>query len=64
MELYRVCGIQEYWLVDSDKETLQIYWFENGEIADQFLYKRPHDEIAESAHFQTLQVNLADVFGD
>jgi Uma2 family endonuclease len=41
--LYLDAGVREYWIVDPDTETVQVYVLENGRYADTFYGIKPED---------------------
>lgn len=64
LDLFMETGVKEYWLVDTDKREILIYYFEKqkGEftIKNMELYK--NSETLESNAFKGLQVNIGEVF--
>lgn len=62
LDLYRQCGVREYWLVDSKNKLIHIYILDKNEITDSLVFQKGSQEYAESAYFSGLKVALADVF--
>ena len=62
LDLYRQCGVQEYWLVDPKNKLVTIYVFANNEITDSLTFQKGARTYAESACFSDLKVALADMF--
>ena len=54
---YELLGINEYWIVDPDRETVVIYNFEAKTNTDF----SKNDELV-SAVFKKLNINLNDIF--
>ncbi len=61
LDLYKSCGIKEYWIVNPFNSEVTTYSFKNKNIADFKTYRK--DEIAESYVFNGLEVQLEEVFG-
>lgn len=64
LELYRACGIMEYWIVDPMKEQAAVYVLTDGEIADNTYYSNGKDLYVESERFPGLRVSMRDLFAD
>lgn len=62
LELYKQCGIREYWMVDPKNKLVHIYIFANNEITDSIAFQKGAHEYVESACFKDLKVALTDVF--
>lgn len=64
LDLYMATGVNEYWLVDTDKKEILFYNFEKkaGEyiVKEYDLYKG--DVILKSKAFNGLEINLKEVF--
>jgi Uma2 family endonuclease len=58
-ELYEEAGVREYWLVHPLDESVQIYYLNE---AERYIGLQPATEIAQSAIFPELSVDLAEVF--
>ncbi|MFW5992076.1 MAG: type II toxin-antitoxin system prevent-host-death family antitoxin [Halanaerobiaceae bacterium] len=60
LDLYKSCGIKEYWIADRFNELVMAYLFEDKRIADFTIYRE--DETAESYLFSELTVKIEEVF--
>lgn len=59
-ELYEEAGVREYWLVQPADEVVLIYVLNE---AERYIGLRPATEVAQSAIFPELRVDLGEVFG-
>ena len=39
LEEYRKAGVQEYWIVDAEKQLVRVYRFENGESMQEYSFE-------------------------
>lgn len=62
LELYKECGVREYWVVDPLQEQVIVYRLDDNEIADSRMITRSADADVRSYCFEGLAVNLADMF--
>ncbi|MCB8818068.1 type II toxin-antitoxin system Phd/YefM family antitoxin [Desulfosporosinus shakirovi] len=62
LELYKQCGIKEYWMVDPKNNLVYIYMLDKNEITDSIAFQKDAYEYVESAYFKGLKVTLADMF--
>lgn len=62
LDLYRQCGVKEYWMVDHKNKHVSIYCLDKNEIADNLVFVKGAHEYAESACFDGLKVSMADIF--
>ncbi len=62
LELYRQCGVKEYWMVDPKNKLINVYVLEQKEITDIRAFQKGAHEYAESVCFSGLKVELAEVF--
>lgn len=62
LELYKQCGIKEYWMVDPKNYLVFIYMLDKNEITDSLAFQKGAHEYVESAYFKGLKVALADMF--
>ena len=62
LELYRMTGVSEYWMVDIEKKAIHVYQFEQQNIADYQIFINV--DTAESSVFEGLIVKLKDIFID
>ncbi len=60
LDLYKNCGIKEYWIVNPDQQEITVYLFESRDIKEFKTYRV--QETASSYLFQNLKVKLAAVF--
>ena len=61
-ELYMVGGVREYWGVDPGKQTVTVFVFDQGGIADYPVFRK--DDEVRTAAFDGLRVALAELFGE
>lgn len=59
-DLYRSCGVKEYWIVDPSTKRITIYRFEDGEVAAQRMFAQ--GETAASYLFEGLSAAVDQVF--
>jgi prevent-host-death family protein len=59
-ELYMVCGVREYWVVDPKSRSVTVYVFAEGGISDYAVFSK--DDEARSSVFDGLSVPLAELF--
>lgn len=62
LELYKQCGVKEYWIVDPMNEHVLIYTLESNEITDNKTYSKSAHQIVHSDLFEGLESDLQDVF--
>lgn len=62
LDLYRACGVQEYWIVDPMKKQVTVYSFRDAEIADMYYYSNAADSFVASQIFDGLQVSMTELF--
>lgn len=60
LDLYRLSGVKEYWIVNYFKEEINLFVFENKDIKEMMTFK--DDEIIKSVIFRGLKINLRDIF--
>lgn len=53
---YRTAGVKEYWIVDPDKETIMVYWFEDESRNDCYSF----DEETAFCLFPEVRVRIRD----
>ena len=63
LDLYKQCGVKEYWIVDSQNAQIFVYSLENNDISNSKVYRKGADSNVVSDHFKGLQVSLNDIFG-
>jgi len=62
LELFKQCGIKEYWMVDPKNNLIYVYILDKNEITDSIAFQKGAHENAESVYFSGLKVALTDVF--
>lgn len=62
LDLYKQCGVTEYWIVDPQNEHILAYSLEKKDIADSKAYRKGADVYVQSGCFEGLQVSLDDMF--
>lgn len=62
LDLYKQCGVKEYWLVDPKNKQIYVYTLEQNEIAENMCFLKDAHEYVESVHFNGLKVSLKDIF--
>lgn len=60
LNLYMNSNIREYWLVDTEKEQVTVYYFEDRDISDSTTYL--NDMVIKSLIFKELEVKVNDIF--
>ena len=60
LDLYKTCGIKEYWIVDPFNCQIMTYLFRERKIADFKTYRK--DETAESFFFADLDIEVENLF--
>lgn len=61
LDLYRACGVREYWIVDLDSKAITVHTFQDCDFGKIAIYQEPRK--AKSQIFPDLVVDLAQVFG-
>ncbi|GJM82530.1 hypothetical protein HMSSN139_50260 [Paenibacillus sp. HMSSN-139] len=62
LDLYSVCGVKEYWVVDPMKALVFVYALEDGNIADMSVFSNNGDGHVTSQLYPRLQVSLPDLY--
>jgi prevent-host-death family protein len=62
LDLYKQCGVNEYWIADPMNEQITIYSLTDNDITDHKSYHKNANLYVESAHFSGLKVALEDIF--
>jgi prevent-host-death family protein len=62
LDLYKQCGVAEYWIVDPMNEQVTIYTLAGNDITDHKSYTKGVNRYIESAHFHGLKVASEDLF--
>lgn len=59
LNLYMETGVKECWLVDTDRHKVEVYYFENKQLAADKTYT---EGLVKSELFEGLDLNLSDIF--
>lgn len=62
LDLYKQCGVKEYWMVDPKGKIVYIYSLEKNEIVENMVFQAGSQEYVESLYFKELRVTLKDMF--
>lgn len=62
LELYKECGVKEYWIVDPMNDCVHVYSLDERDIKDVRTFLKSANHSAESSHFTGLNIPLGDVF--
>lgn len=62
LDLYKQCGVREYWVIDPKHEQIMVYSLENNDISDSRTYSKAAETHVISSFFDGLQVSLEDMF--
>lgn len=63
LDLYKQCGVKEYWIIDPKNDHVLVYSLGNNDINDSKSYRKGADLYVKSEHFDGLQVSAEDMFG-
>lgn len=63
LDLYRQCGVNEYWIVNLKNEHVLVYTLDRNNILDIKTYRKSSEQFVESDYFNGLEVSLDDMFG-
>lgn len=61
LDLYKQCGVREYWIIDPQNEYILVYSLENNDITNSKSYRKGADTFVQSDYFNGLQVLLGDM---
>lgn len=62
LDLYKQCGVCEYWLVDPINEQIMMYVLKDNDITDIKVYSKSARQTVRSVIFEGLEADLHDVF--
>ncbi|WP_339816451.1 type II toxin-antitoxin system prevent-host-death family antitoxin [Paenibacillus sp. FSL R7-0216] len=62
LDLYSVCGVKEYWIVDPMKAHVFVYSLEDSNITDMTVFSNHADVYVTSQLYPGLQVSIQDLF--
>ena len=62
LKLYEKSGVREYWIVDGENETVEVYVHDGKKFGPKIYYNR--NSIITSAIFRDFNVNVSDIFFD
>ncbi len=62
LDLYKQCGVKEYWIVDPQNTQIYVYTLENNDISNSKAYRKGADDYVKSDYFEGLQVSMNDMF--
>lgn len=60
MSLFLNSNVREYWIVNTEKENVHVYYFENREMNDDTVYMG--DMIVKSVIFEGLEIPISEIF--
>jgi Uma2 family endonuclease len=61
-QIYARHGVREYWLIDPDRETVEVYRLEPKRRLFQHIATYQSDETLQSALFPSLEIKLAELW--
>lgn len=64
LDLYKRCGVREYWLVDPQNDQVLVYELDNKDIVNVKTYQKKAGNYVDSAYFNGLNVNLDELFAE
>ncbi len=64
LDLYKQCGVREYWIVDPQNSQTMVYSLDNNDIVNSIAYGKGASAYVQSYYFNGLQVALDDMFSD
>ncbi len=62
-QIYARHGVKEYWIIDPDRETVEVYKLEPKRRVFQHVATYQSDETLRSALFPQLEITLAELWG-
>lgn len=62
LDLYKQCGVKEYWIVDPVNEQISVYQLTDNDIANHKSYNNSDGSEVVSFYFEGLRIAMRDIF--
>lgn len=62
LDLYKRCGVPEYWVVDPMQDLITVYALNEEDITDHRVYTKNNSDSVRSISFEGLVIPLEDIF--
>lgn len=62
LDLYKRCGVQEYWVVDPMQDLITVYALSEEDITDHRVYQKKTSDSVSSIFFEGLEIPLEEIF--